>query len=178
MAAEWTPGPTAAANAAAMAERIFAEHGSRLRARLITITRNEAAAEDLAQEAFLRLLREAREGRAPDDPVAWLHRVAANLATSRGRRLTVADRRAGELPLPGGVDSPEESAVAREEAVALHSALGALAGDDRRALLLAAHGYRGAEIAEQLGRSDGATRTLLCRARAKIRERLLLSGAF
>jgi len=178
MAAEWTPEPAAAAKAAAMAERTFAEHGSRLRAWLITMTHDEAAAEDLAQEAFLRLLREAREGRTPENPVAWLHRVAANLATSRGRRLTVADRRAGELPLPGGVDSPEESVVAREEAAALHSALSALAGDDRRALLLAAHGYRGGEIAEQLGRTDGATRTLLCRARAKIRERLLLSGAF
>lgn len=160
------------------AEQVYAENATRLRGWLTAICRDESVAEDLAQEAFLRLLREAREGRAPDDAVAWLHRVGANLATSRGRRLTVAERRSGELPRPSIVESPEESAVDAEEAAAVRSALGCLDGDDREAVILAAHGYRGPEIAERLGRSNGATRTLLCRARAKVRQQLLLTGAF
>jgi RNA polymerase sigma-70 factor (ECF subfamily) len=176
------PKPAAEPNAYvepnAYAERVYTQNATRLRGWLTSICRNETVAEDLAQEAFLRLLREAREGRLPDDPVAWLHRVGANLAMSRGRRLTVAEKRSGELPQPSIVESPEERAVDAEEAAAVRSALGCLDGDDRQAVILAAHGYRGPEIAERLGRTNGATRTLLCRARAKVRQQLLLSGAF
>ncbi len=53
-------------------------------------TRDAEAAEDLTHETFLRLHREVIEGRGPTDPRAWLYRVAANLATSRGRRTAVA----------------------------------------------------------------------------------------
>jgi hypothetical protein len=68
------------------------------------LVRDPDAADDLVAEAFLRLLRETREDRAPDDPRAWLHRVVANLSLSRGRRLLTAqrfvrhlvDRRVGE----------------------------------------------------------------------------------
>jgi len=45
--------------------------------------------------------------------------------------------------------------------------------DDRTALLLSAHGFAGREICAVLGRSDGATRTLLTRARIRLRERVL-----
>ena len=162
----------------AFVEQTYTENAARLRGWLTSICRDEAAAEDLMQEAFVRLLREAREGRAPDDAVAWLHRVGSNLAMSRGRRISVADRRAGELPQPSIVASPEADAVKAEEAAAVRSAVTELEGDDREAVILAAHGFRGPEIAERIGRSNGATRTLLCRARAKVREQLLLSGAF
>ena len=161
-----------------LVEHVYTENAARLRGWLTSICRDEAVAEDLMQEAFVRLLHEAREGRAPDDAVAWLHRVGSNLAMSRGRRISVADRRAGELPQPGEVASPESDAVAAEEAAAVRSALSGLDGDDRAAVVLAAHGFRGPEIAERLGRSNGATRTLLCRARAKVRQQLLVSGAF
>ncbi|HZM73248.1 MAG TPA: sigma-70 family RNA polymerase sigma factor [Candidatus Polarisedimenticolia bacterium] len=162
----------------ALVELVYTENAARLRGWLTSICRDEAVAEDLMQEAFVRLLREAREGRTPDDAVAWLHRVGSNLAMSRGRRLSVADRRAADLPQPGLVASPEADAVAAEEAAAVRTALSGLDGDDREAVILAAHGYRGPEIAERIGRSNGATRTLLCRARARIRHQLLLSGAF
>ena len=159
-------------------EQVYTENAARLRGWLTSICRDEAAAEDLMQEAFVRLLNEARAGRTPDDAVAWLHRVGSNLAMSRGRRLSVADRRAAELPKPSLVASPEADAVKAEEAAAVRSAVTELEGDDREAVILAAHGFRGPEIAERIGRSNGATRTLLCRARAKVREQLLLSGAF
>ena len=38
--------------------------------------------------------------------------------------------------------------------------------------MLAAHGFSGREVAEAIGRSELATRTLLCRARLRLRERL------
>jgi DNA-directed RNA polymerase specialized sigma24 family protein len=41
-------------------------------------------------------------------------------------------------------------------------------------MLLAAQGYRAREIAQRLGRSEPAARTLLCRARGRLRERMLV----
>ena len=144
--------------------------------RLTAMTRHADVAEDLAQEAFLRLSREVSEGRVPDDIGAWLHRVAANLVASRGRHQTVVDRRAGELPIPAPSDSPERETIQRELDEAIHAALATLPSDDRDALLLAAHGFRGPEIATHLRRTNGATRTLLCRARTKMRRELTVSG--
>lgn len=53
---------------------------------LISMTCDREAAEDLLQDTFIRLIREARAGRMPDNVRPWLYRVAANAAISRGRR--------------------------------------------------------------------------------------------
>ena len=150
-------------------------HGALVR-RLTMLTRHADVAEDLAQEAFLRFAREVEAGRAPDDPGAWLHRVAGNLVASRGRHLTVVDRRAGELPRPDAPESPEALVIESEMNGALRTALAEMSPTDRDALMLAAQGYRGPEIAASIGRTPGATRTLLCRARTKARGRLQIAG--
>jgi DNA-directed RNA polymerase specialized sigma24 family protein len=50
----------------------------------------------------------------------------------------------------------------------------AAAGDhDRTVMLLAAQGYRASEIGERIGRTELATRTLLCRARGRLRAQIL-----
>ncbi|OGO54613.1 MAG: hypothetical protein A2V84_08140 [Chloroflexi bacterium RBG_16_70_13] len=150
-------------------------HGPLVR-RLTVLTRDPDVAEDLVQEAFFRLAREVEAGRTPDDLAAWLHRVAGNLVASRGRHLTVVDRRAADLPTPDAPESPETIVVEAELFDALHAVLDQLSPDDRGALLLAAQGYRGPEIAASIGRTPGATRTLLCRARSNVRGRLELAG--
>lgn len=159
-----------------LVELAFRLHAGGLVRRLTSITREPAAAEDLAQEAFARLAIEVAAGRAPENAGAWLHRVGTNLAMSRGRKSAVAERRRAELPVPGTAASPEVATVQAEEAGALHAVLADLPDVERTALLLAAHGYRGPEIARHLGRTDGATRTLLCRARQKVRARLEAAG--
>jgi RNA polymerase sigma factor (sigma-70 family) len=160
----------------AIVSEAYATHRAALVRRLTAMTRHADVAEDIAQEAYLRLSAEVAAGRTPDDVAAWLHRVAANLVASRGRHQSVVDRRAGELPLPGQEESPEREAVRHELDEAVRVALAALPADDRRALVLAAHGYRGPEIASRLRRTNGATRTLLCRARSKMRAQLLVAG--
>lgn len=157
-------------------ETAFMEHRAGLVRHLTTVTRDVDVAEDLAQEAFLRLAGEVDRGRQPDDPGAWLHRVGSNLAMSRGRHLQVVDRRAGDLARPSEPPGPEQILVEGELTAAVSEVLGEMTGAERHALVLAAYGYRGIEIASAIGRSAGATRTLLCRARAKIRERLQVSG--
>ena len=134
-----------------------------------TITHDPSVAEEICQEAFTRLLLEVRAGRSPDTPRAWLRRVASNLAISRGRHNQVVDRKRSSLVSYEISDSAEVAALRHEDARAVVEALGRLQATDRTALLLAASGLSGAEIGERLGRSDGAARTLLCRARHKLR---------
>jgi RNA polymerase sigma-70 factor (ECF subfamily) len=154
-------------------EQAYLEQGGPLLRYLTSLTRDGSAAEDLAQDAFERLMREVREGRIPDDIGGWLHRVGHNLAMSRGRRISVADRHRSELVVSDWAPSPESLAVAGEAQLAVGAVLKDLGAVDRQALILASHGYRGAEIARSIGRSEVATRTLLCRARAKVRAQVL-----
>jgi RNA polymerase sigma-70 factor (ECF subfamily) len=151
----------------------YLTHSASLQRYLTSLTRDHACAEDLSQDAFERLVREVREGRVPEDIGGWLHRVGHNLAMSRGRRISVADRHRSELLVSGWAPSPETLAVAGEDQQAVGTVLEDLGGVDRQALVLASHGYRSAEIARSIGRSEVATRTLLCRARAKVRAQML-----
>lgn len=138
----------------------------------LAVTRDPAAAEDLVQEAFMRLIREAHAGRFPENVRAWLYRVVVNLARSRARRRFVADRWRSFFVNRDAAPSPEDDFVRRERGAALHRALAALPTDARIALLLATNGHSGQEVAALMGRSEGATRTLLWRARRELRERM------
>ena len=142
-------------------------------------TRDEGAAEDLLQEAFLRLTREVDAGRTPEHVRGWLYRVASNLAISRGRRRMTAfawmDRH-GRHEVGDDVESPESGLLARERTSAIDAVLATLPAEARTALLLSADGFGGEEIAAAIGRSHGATRTLLSRARVKVRLELEHNG--
>lgn len=165
-----------AAQADAAVVAAWADHHGELFAFLVRTTRDAEAAEDLLQEAFLRLTRELRAGRAPDNTRAWLYRVSANLATSRGRRLSAAFRGFARLKPPAAPrpeeNAPESGYLHREGRAELLAAIAGLGPDARAALLLASEGFSGAEIAAMIGRTEPATRTLLCRTRLKVRDRL------
>ena len=164
------------AYAGQLVEAAFTEHRAALVRHLSSVTRDGDVAEDLAQEAFLRLALEIEAGRTPDDAGAWLHRVGSNLAMSRGRHMQVVDRRAGSLPRPSEPAMPDQVVCNNELAIAMGAVLAQMSGTERRALVLAANGYAGAEIASDLGRTPGAVRTRLCCARAKIRIEMQVAG--
>lgn len=136
---------------------------------LTSITRDPWTAEDLVQDAFLRLTIEVAQGRRPDDPGAWLHRVGHNLAMSQGRRQSVAVRSHPVLEPPDEPATPEQSILELEHHRDVEAVLIRLDPVHRRALELAALGYSAQEIASSIGRTDAATRTMLCRVRAKVR---------
>src|SRR6476659_3022459 len=70
--------------------------------------RDADRAEDIVQEAFLRLATESRAGRDPDNPRGWLYRVVLNLIISDARHAAIARREAGHLELDVVVtDTPE-----------------------------------------------------------------------
>jgi RNA polymerase sigma-70 factor (ECF subfamily) len=148
---------------------LYRAHAAGLTRWMTALTRDEELAADVVQEAFLRLARELRAGRAPDNAPAWLAQVARNLATSGARRATTARRFAPLLERPAPPEDPAAAAIAAERAEAVHAVLADLRTVDRTALQLAAEGHGSAEIASRIGRTELATRALLCRARRRIR---------
>ncbi len=137
-----------------------------------TLERDPRAAEDIVSETFVRLIDAVWHGRVPDQPRAWLHRVAANLVIDGGRRRTVVTRFLGRLVDRRTAPAPDETVLRDESRREVWDALAGLSPDARTALMLAAHGFSGHEIAQAIGRSELATRSLLCRSRLRLREQL------
>jgi RNA polymerase sigma factor (sigma-70 family) len=156
---------------------LYLDHAAGLTRWVTGITRDSEAAADLVQEAFLRLARELAAGRAPEDPAAWVAQVARHLAISRARRASTAIRYAPRLLDRSEGDDPAATVLAAERAAAVHRALAGLRPVERTAVVLAAQGVGGPEIASRIGRSQLATRALLCRARRRMRPELLEAGA-
>jgi RNA polymerase sigma factor (sigma-70 family) len=154
----------------------FEQYHGELFSFLVRSTRDESAAEDLLQEAFLRLTAECRAGRVPDNVRAWMYRVCSNLATDRGRRTSLATRwliRHGrDEATTRTIDSPESGMLRRERWQNVDTILASFPAETRTALLLSSQGFSGLEIAEAIGRSHTATRTLLVRARTRMRAAL------
>ncbi len=147
----------------------------RLYASVLRSTRDQDLAEDIVQEAFLELLRAGQRGELPENELAWLHRVAANRVIDWSRKRA---RWAGHVPpCEDTEEAPERAVLRREDQRLLHAALRELPDDTRRALLLEGQGYQPAEIAQLIGRTGQATRTLLCRARRRLRDSLVLQPA-
>ena len=150
----------------------YQEHSRMLYPRILAATRDSAVAEDICQEAFVRLLEESRRGTVPDCIGAWLTRVAMNLVISRARHVQVVGRHDALVDRPYAEPSPEDEVERRDTLRAVQAAMAGLPDSDRAALLMAARGSTGAEIAEELGRTELAARALLCRARARLRLRM------
>ncbi len=128
------------------------------------------AAEDLVQEAFIRLLRELPKLSQTDDLGGWLYLVTANLAFDRLRRAeSWTGRLARLLASPAPVPTPEELHARRHEANAALRALKALGG--REAVVLSMKvldGHSQVEISRMLGVSEGQVSKLLARAWARL----------
>jgi RNA polymerase sigma factor (sigma-70 family) len=152
---------------------LYRDHAPALIRWITGMTRDPEAAADLVQEAFLRLARELAAGRRPDDPAAWVAQVARHLAISRARRASTATRFASRLVDRSQGDDPAAAVLAAEQAAAVHRALATLRPVERTAVVLAAEGVGGPEIATRIGKSQLATRALLCRARRRMRPLLL-----
>lgn len=137
-----------------------------------SLTRDQDAAADVCQDVFIRLLINARAGRMPDVPAGWMHRVAHNIVVSAARRKSTSERTLDRFSESDVAPSTEDAVVRRERDALVRHALDEVRPFEREAMVLAAQGYRAAEIGDRLGRTAVATRTLLCRARGQLRTQL------
>jgi RNA polymerase sigma-70 factor (ECF subfamily) len=119
-------------------------------------------AEEIVQEAFLRLHSHLRGGGDRTNPRAWLYRVAHNLA--RNEQSSAHNRLCGpmddEALLHGASirngHSPESLFLNRERDNKLKAAIGALSASQRECLVLRAQGMKYREIAAVLDLSISA----------------------
>ncbi|MEV0645023.1 SigE family RNA polymerase sigma factor [Phytomonospora sp. NPDC050363] len=140
---------------------------SDLSAQLYAYTSDSTEAQDLVQEAFLRAWQRWDKIGTYDDPIAWVRRVAWNLAMSRHRRLAVVRRFLAKSgpPEPHPGMSPDH--------VALVTALRKLPDKQRRALVL--HYLADmpiAEIARETGAKEGTVKSWLHRGRTEMAKHL------
>lgn len=160
-------------------ENAFTELVDRHRDAVVNLTYrylgNRTDAEDLAQEVFLKIYR-ARDRYEPAAKfTTWLYRVAANACLNE-----VRDRRrrpthsAGDLEdAAGGGASPVEEAERSELREQVRAALAELPERQRMALLLNKfHGLGYEEMADSLGMTVPAVKSLLVRARENVRLRI------
>lgn len=178
-----------AGNQAAFGE-LFARHGGSVYGFLARRLPDRALAEDLYQEAFLRVHR-ARHAYDPSRPFrAWLFGIVHNLLidtlrdagrTPRAQPLDDAGvvahgaEHAIEVPSPTG--TPEQQASTREAARALDATLHALPSDEATVLLLARlEGMSYEDIALVVGRTPAATKQLAYRALQRVRAGMTAAG--
>jgi RNA polymerase sigma-70 factor (TIGR02957 family) len=135
-------------------------------------------AEDVVQEAFLRLYREVEGGARIESPEAYLVTVVTRLAIDELRSARVRrESYVGEwLPEPiltaEGADPARHAEIADSLSVGLLMLLETLSPEERAVFLLReVFEYPHARIAEVLGKSDAAVRQLAVRARQRVGER-------
>ena len=140
----------------------------------LSVLRNPAEAEDVVQDAFLRILQRRHSLAAVIDLRPWLVRIAWNLALDRVRRARPSQL--DDLFAAGLVsaDLPADQALAEAGQIKqVLRAMERLPKKERQALLLSAMDELStAEIGDILGRSESSVRSLLFRARAHLRQRL------
>jgi RNA polymerase sigma-70 factor, ECF subfamily len=147
--------------------------------------RNATAAEDLAQEVFLRVYRSRSGYEASAKFTTWLYRIATNLAVNYARdtrherpentvSLDEPDQETGTtMDVPDASLTAEESLVRRERLAAIRKKVQGL--PERQRLAVVMHKYQQMDyqqIAEVLKLSESATKSLLFRAYETLREQL------
>ena len=146
---------------------------------------NQAVAEELAQEVFLRVYRSRATYRAEAKFTTWLYRIATNLGVNHARDtkyertaqnvyLDEPDPETGTTPdVADATASAEETLVRDERMQAIRKHVMALPERQRVAVLM--HKYQDLDykqIGEALKLSESATKSLLFRAYQTLRERL------
>jgi RNA polymerase sigma-70 factor (ECF subfamily) len=146
---------------------------------------NAAAAEDLAQEVFLRVYRSRESYQATAKFTTWLYRIATNLAVNHARdtrherpeqmvSLDEPDESTGlSMDVPDSSLTVEEKILRRERMAAIRQRVQALPERQRMAVIM--HKYQHMDyrqIGEVLKLSESATKSLLFRAYETLRGQL------
>ncbi|MDP9003018.1 MAG: RNA polymerase sigma factor [Myxococcota bacterium] len=158
-------------------DAVYARYRVGVHGFLLRLSRRRDVAEDLFQDTWVKLARNAHRLDDDTDLRAWLFRVARNAWVSHVRwsmldisRLVAIDEDA--LPTPASLD-PESRADASRQVSALDQALASLPPRSREVLLLVGvAGFEQEEAAAILGISYEALRQRLSRARTQLANRL------
>jgi RNA polymerase sigma-70 factor (ECF subfamily) len=146
-------------------EEFFERHHRRLLAAMWLVTRDRHEADEITQDAFLRLWERWDRVGALDDPEGYLFRTAMNVFRSRKRRAMLAIRRVVRQAPP---DDLLESIERREVLV---QALASLTPRERAAVVMTdVLGFSSAEAGASLGVKPVTVRVLASRGRGRLQE--------
>jgi RNA polymerase sigma-70 factor (ECF subfamily) len=149
-------------------ERLYREHGPRMKSIAWNMLRNQQDAEDAVQDTFLKVHRSIHTYNGQAAFSTWVYRILVNTCTDtqRGRQ-----RQTEELPADLSARQPDVPLR-----VALRRALGQLSERHRMVFLLAeSEGFSHAEIAEVMNIPVGTSKGWLFEARREL-QRLLSNG--
>ncbi len=156
-------------------ERLYRSQATVLLGMLVAYTGDRAVAEDLLQEAFLRLQQAWSRLESEEAAISYVRRTAFNLARSRFRHLGVV-RRYEAAAAPPSLGAPaDDRLVLREDQRALLAALATLAPRQRACVVLRYYSELSErEVAETLEISVNSVKTHLRRGLERL-ERALRS---
>jgi RNA polymerase sigma factor (sigma-70 family) len=159
-------------------KNLFHSHYPTVRRKLIALVRDEAIAEDLTQEVFLRLYRN------PPDELnalgAWLHRVLTRIGydylnkKAREKALLEKQERLGGA-LHQETISNEDAMIHQLDREEVQDWLKELSDRDRKVLMLRYSGYSYSEIADQLEVRLPLVGTLVQRATTRLKRQAELN---
>ncbi len=159
-------------------EVLMRRHRTPLHGFLCRLLGDTARAEDLTQEAFLRVVKESSRWEPRALVRTWLYAMARNLAADEGRRRAV---RLVEPPDGAGTGeghrAPDDAAGDAQLRPLLEAALAALPVEQREVILLREHaGLSFPEIAEATGVNENTVKSRMRYALVALRDRLAAAG--
>jgi RNA polymerase sigma-70 factor (ECF subfamily) len=154
-------------------EKLVREHQHMVYCVALSVCKDPASAEDLAQEAFLKAYRSVDEMREPARLKTWLYSIARFTAIDWVRRrkherwLALPEGAAGELPERPEAESKEDRSVRVMDVIR------GLKDEHRELMLLRyVRGLSYAQIARELGLTASAVGEKLSRIRDLVREKV------
>jgi len=158
-------------------ERVYRSHVDRVYSLCLRMTADQAMAEELTQDTFVRAWDKLHLFRGESSLSTWLHRLAVNVVLNA--RKTQGRDRSREIDLPSDRHEDADAGLAAPIPLApgdwldIESAIASLPPGARRIFVLHdVEGYRHEEIAQMLGITSGGSKAQLHRARLLLREAL------
>lgn len=168
-------------------EELLAQYGAFIRRTVARLCPRSigVVADEVEQEARIRLWRAVRDERDIKEPASYLYRIAAAAAIDAVRRVRArresqvdeADENVfGSGTVRAFTRSPEQLVGDRQLASQVRAALARLPENRRRAVALHLRGFTTAEIGRLLGWSEPKARNLAYRGLQDLREDLKTNG--
>ncbi len=151
--------------------KLYQAHYMRVFSYVMTISGNQATAEEITQETFFRAFSKQSEFRQESDEVTWLCAIAKNLFYDEKRRQGKTEAMPEEIR--DTAKSVEQTAVDRDSSFRIHLALHALEEPYREIFELRVFGelsFR--EIGMIFRKTENWARVTYHRARLKLQERM------
>jgi RNA polymerase sigma-70 factor (ECF subfamily) len=154
--------------------RLYDMHVDRVYKHIYYRVGNEADAEDLTQQVFLKAWQAIHKYKKTASPfVAWLMTISHNQVVDFYRTRKNKVHLEAEVLADGPASRPEQTAETSFEQQRLRSAISQLGGDEQQVVILRfIEGLEFAEIASIMKKKEGNVRVILHRALVKLRNML------